>query len=78
MRFSIESLNNSLGVPTCGHANFLVIGERAPYCDIWKSFCGVTSFSRFDRVRDTVHHLSLHCGHLNWDSQVWLKIMCSA
>lgn len=77
VRFSVEALNDFLGAFNCDHAEFLAMVERTPYRDIWHTFSAVTSVARWDRVRDTGRHLTLHYGHFNLEAQVWLKIVCS-
>uniref|UniRef100_M1CJJ9 Putative plant transposon protein domain-containing protein n=1 Tax=Solanum tuberosum TaxID=4113 RepID=M1CJJ9_SOLTU len=51
--------------------------ERPPYRDIRPTLCGVNSVARWDRVRDTGRHLTLHYGHFNLKARIWLKIVCS-
>lgn len=41
------------------------------------TLCGVTFVARWDQVRDTVWHLTLHYGHLNLEARVWFKIVRS-
>ncbi|KAG5605589.1 hypothetical protein H5410_027081 [Solanum commersonii] len=40
------------------------------------TLCGVNSVARWDRVRDTGRHLTLHYGHFNLEVRICLKIMC--
>lgn len=39
--------------------------------------CGDSFVARWDRLKDTGRHLTLHYGHLNMEARVSLKIMCS-
>ncbi|KAH0709064.1 hypothetical protein KY284_010491 [Solanum tuberosum] len=77
VRFSVEALNEFLGTPNCDNADFLAMTERPPYRDIRHTLCGVNYVARWDRVRDTGRHLTLHYGHFNLEARIWLKIVCS-
>ncbi|KAH0649990.1 hypothetical protein KY284_029902 [Solanum tuberosum] len=77
VRFSGAALNEFLGTPNCDTADFLAMIERPLYRDIRHTLCGVNFVVRWDRVRNTRCHLTLHYSHFNLEARIWLKIVCS-
>ncbi|KAH0652424.1 hypothetical protein KY289_030102 [Solanum tuberosum] len=77
VRFSVDALNEFLGTPNCDTADLLAMIERPPYRDIRHTLCGANFVARWDRVRNTGRHLTLHYGHFNLEARIWLKIVCS-
>lgn len=74
VQFIIEGLNDFLGRPNCDNADFLTMVARTPYYDIRHTLFGVSSVSRWDKIKDTGRHLTLYYGHLNVESRLWLNI----
>lgn len=51
--------------------------DQRPYRDIRHTLCGVNSNARWDRSKYTGRHATLQYAHLNQETWVCLKIVCS-
>ncbi|KAG5630288.1 hypothetical protein H5410_002005 [Solanum commersonii] len=68
VRFTVEALNEFLGTPNCDNSKYLAMIEQPPYHDIRHTLCGANSIARWDKIRHTGCHLTLHYGHLNLEA----------